>query len=135
MTDKIDIAEISRLLGVVDIVSIARGDFLFRAGDEANGFYVVRRGELEIRNDHLLYETISTGDIVGEMSVVDESTRSASVLARTRAELIAVDPAGFLALVENEPAFALTVMRVMARRLRQMNRRYEAALPKHSASP
>lgn len=112
------------------IVSIVRGDFLFRAGDEANGFYIVRHGELEIRIDHLVYET----NIVGEMSVVDESTRSASVLARTRAELIAVDPPGFLALVENTPAFALTVMRIMARRLRQMNRRYEAAQPRHSAS-
>jgi CRP-like cAMP-binding protein len=134
MGAKIDIALISRLLGVVDIVSVAPGDFLFREGDKADGFYIVRSGELQRMSGDIIYETITAGDIVGEMAVVDETTRSASVLARTRSELVAVDPPGFLALVKNEPAFALTIMRVMSRRLRKMNRRYETAQTKLSAT-
>jgi CRP/FNR family transcriptional regulator, cyclic AMP receptor protein len=123
---EIDVAQISRLLGVVDVVSVARGDFLFKEGDKADGFYIVRHGRLQIVSADIVYETITAGDIVGEMAVVDETTRSASVLARTRAELIAVDAPAFMVLVKSEPAFALTVMRTMARRLRKMNRRYRA---------
>ena len=134
MGAEIDIAQISRFLGVVDIVSVAPGNFLFKEEDRADGFYIVRSGKLQIIHGNIIYETIRAGDIVGEMAVVDETTRSASVLARTRAELVAVDRPGFLALVDNEPAFALTVMRVMSRRLRQMNRRYETAQTKHPAT-
>jgi CRP/FNR family cyclic AMP-dependent transcriptional regulator len=134
MEAQTDIAHISRLLGVVDIVSVAPGDFLFKEEDKAGGFYIVRSGELQIIHGDIIYETIRAGDIVGEMAVVDETTRSASVLARTRAELVAVDAPGFLALVKNEPAFALTVMRVMSRRLRKMNRRYETAQITHPAA-
>jgi CRP/FNR family cyclic AMP-dependent transcriptional regulator len=125
MENKIDIARISRLLGVVDIVSVGPGDFLFKKGNQGTGFYIVRSGRLQIVSGDIVYETITTGDIVGEMAVVDEATRSASVVARTRADLIAVDPPGFLALVRNEPQFALIIMQVMARRLRKMNQRYQ----------
>lgn len=134
MEAKIDISQISRLLGVVDIVSVASGDFLFKEKDKADGFYIVRSGELQIIHGDIIYETIRAGDIVGEMAVVDETTRSASVLARTRAELVAVDSLGFLALVKDDPVFALTVMRVMSRRLRKMNRRYETAQTTHLAA-
>ncbi len=50
--------------------------------------------------------------------------RSASVIAGTSAELIRIDVPKFLALVASAPDFALTVMRVMARRIRSMNSRY-----------
>jgi len=50
--------------------------------------------------------------------------RSASVIAGTYSELIKIDASQFLALVSATPDFALMVMRVMARRLRVMNRRY-----------
>jgi hypothetical protein len=40
--------------------------------------------------------------------------------------VIPVDKAQFLALVERAPSFALTVMRVLSRRLRAMNRRYRS---------
>src|SRR5271156_3186720 len=112
MEKKIDIVRISRLLGVVDMVSVGPGNFLFRKGDQGTGFYIVRSGRLQIMSGNIVYETITTGDVVGEMAVVDEATRSASVVARTHAELIAVDPPGFLALVRNEPQFALIIMQV-----------------------
>jgi len=46
------------------------------------------------------------------------------VIAGTSAELIRIDVPKFLALVASAPDFALTVMRVMARRIRSMNSRY-----------
>jgi CRP-like cAMP-binding protein len=46
------------------------------------------------------------------------------VIAGTRAELVKIDRAKFLALVANTPDFSLEVMQVMARRIRVMNQRY-----------
>jgi CRP-like cAMP-binding protein len=72
-----------------------------------------------------VYETVRAGGIVGEMGIVEQGARrSASVIAGTLAELVKIDTAKFLALVANTPDFSLEVMRIMARRLRVMNRRH-----------
>ena len=71
------------------------------------------------------YETLKPGGIVGEMAIVDQSSRrSASVIAGTHAELLKIDRKRFLDLVANNPDFSIEVMQVMARRLRVMNQRY-----------
>jgi hypothetical protein len=42
MTQDVDISRISRLLGVIDFVSIRSGDFLFQEGDAADALYIVK---------------------------------------------------------------------------------------------
>jgi CRP-like cAMP-binding protein len=63
------------------------------------------------------------------MAIIDERTRSASVIAGTYSELLEVDAAKFLSPIATAPSFALTVMRVVARRLRIMDLRYGRNLP------
>jgi CRP-like cAMP-binding protein len=127
MTHEVNLATLGRLLGVVDVVSVSPGNFLFREGDDAAALYIVRSGVLQIVGDDVIYETVTAGGVVGELAIADEGKRSASVLASTHAELWAVDTLGFLALVKADPEFALTIMSVMARRLRTMNLRYRVA--------
>jgi CRP/FNR family cyclic AMP-dependent transcriptional regulator len=128
MTRDVDVSKISRLLGVIDLVSIRRGDFLFQEGDAADALYIIKSGIVQVIGEAgLIYERVGEGGIVGELAIVDEGTRSASVRAESRADLIKVDVPGFLNLVASDPAFSLEVMRVMSRRLRAMNRRHGEA--------
>src|SRR5580692_2649238 len=129
MTQDVDVSRISRLLGVIDLVSIRRGDFLFQEGDDADALYIVKSGIVQVVGaGGLIYERVGEGGIVGELAIVDEGTRSAAVRAESRADLIKVDVPGFLNLVAGEPEFSLAVMRVMSRRLRAMNRRHGEAI-------
>ena len=129
MTQDVDVSRISRLLGVIDLVSIQSGDFLFREGDAADALYIVKSGVVQVIGEgDLVYERVEEGGIVGELAIVDEGKRSASVRAESRADLIKVDVPGFLNLVAGEPEFSLAVMRVMSRRLRAMNRRHGEAI-------
>jgi CRP/FNR family cyclic AMP-dependent transcriptional regulator len=127
MAHQLNLSKIARFLGVIEIISLRAGEFLFREGDAADGLFIVRSGQVQVTRRGTVYDDVSGGGIVGELAIVDEGARSASVRAATSAELIKVDVPGFLALVENEPEFALTVMRVMARRLRLMNDRDQAS--------
>ena len=127
MAHQLNLSKIARFLGVIEIISLRAGEFLFREGDAADGLFIVRSGRVQVTRRGTIYDDVSDGGIVGELAIVDEGARSASVRAATNAELIKVDVPGFLALVENEPEFALTVMRVMARRLRLMNDRDQAS--------
>jgi CRP-like cAMP-binding protein len=125
MAQDVDVSKISRLLGVIDLVSIRPGDFLFQEGDDADALYIVKNGIVQVLGPGgLVYESVGEGGIVGELAIVDEGTRSASVRAQSRADLIKVDVPGFLNLVVGEPEFSLAVMRVMSCRLRAMNRRH-----------
>jgi len=67
------------------------GEVIFRAGDEAELAYVVRSGTVDIivsRNgsDEVL-ETLSQGDFLGEMALVDNEVRSATAIARENVSL------------------------------------------------
>src|SRR5579864_8226194 len=125
MSCEFDFAAIASQHGFDAKVSLRCGEFLFREGDDADALYIVERGVLRIISGSTVYEIVQAGGIVGEMAIIDEGVpRSASVIAGTFADLIKIDGRQFSALIAEAPEFALMVMRVMARRLRLMNRRY-----------
>jgi len=110
-------------------VRLEAGQVLFKNGDPAENMFVVRSGALRIRSGSVIYEDVGPGGMVGEMGIVEaHMPRSAMVYALTPAELVEIDQQCFLTLVEETPSFALTVMRVLSRRLRRMDDRYEARL-------
>jgi len=98
------------------------GDVIFQAGDAASELFVIADGEVEIRLGNRVLEKMPRYGIFGEMALIDAAPRSATAVAATDARLVAVGEKQFLFLVSNTPFFALNVMRVMARRLRTMNR-------------
>ncbi|HEX3954223.1 MAG TPA: cyclic nucleotide-binding domain-containing protein [Stellaceae bacterium] len=106
-------------------VALRPGEVLFREGDDADAMYVVKQGTLRILSGSTILETVRDGGLIGEMAIIEEHMpRSATVIAGTYCELIEIDVPRFLALVADTPAFSITVLRVISRRLRVMNRRY-----------
>jgi CRP/FNR family transcriptional regulator, cyclic AMP receptor protein len=110
----------------LNVVRLEAGEVLFKNGDPSACMYVVRSGTLAIRSGRIIYEIVGPGGIVGEMGIVEtQMPRTAMVYARSPAELVGIDELRFLSLVEETPSFALAVMRVLSRRLRTMDVRYE----------
>lgn len=98
------------------------GEVIFVQGDDARELFIVQSGEVEIRLGNRLLETVSQYGIFGEMALIDDSPRSATALALTDVTLAPIKETQFLFLVQNTPFFALSVMRVLARRLRRQNK-------------
>lgn len=110
------------------IVALQPGEILFKEGDPGNAMYVVRDGVLRIRSGSVVYEDVVRGGVVGEMGLVEKlMPRSATVYALTASELVEIDEDRFFLLVERQPQIAITVMRVLSRRLRHMDGRYRVA--------
>jgi CRP-like cAMP-binding protein len=107
------------------VMRLESGQVLFSEGDPATCMYVLKSGSLRIRSGSVVYEDVRPGGIVGEMGLVEQhQPRSAMVYALSDCELITIDEARFFALVAETPHFALTVMQILSRRLRAMDRRY-----------
>jgi CRP/FNR family transcriptional regulator, cyclic AMP receptor protein len=100
----------------------AKGNTIFREGDQADEFFVVVRGEAEIRSGNRWFETVGQNGIFGEMAMIDDSPRSATVVALTDVTVAPIQEQQFLFMVKNTPFFALKVMRVLADRLRRQNK-------------
>jgi CRP/FNR family cyclic AMP-dependent transcriptional regulator len=108
-------------------IIVEEGEVLFKEGDPADCMYIVRTGSLRIRSGSIVYEDAIGGGIVGEMAIVEDSMpRSAMVYALTRSEVVKIDEKRFFSLVAETPSFARIVMRVLSRRLRSMDKRYQS---------
>ena len=106
-------------------IVLETGQVLFAEGDPPTCMYIVRTGALQIRSGSVVYEDVGPGGIVGEMGLVEKhQTRSATVYALKDSELVEIDEARFSSLIVQAPSFAITVMQVLSRRLRVMDRRY-----------
>jgi CRP-like cAMP-binding protein len=100
----------------------AAGDVIFQEGEQGEEFFVIRRGEIEIRSGNRLLETLGENEIFGEMALIDSAPRSADAVAKTDAVVAPITEKQYLFLVKHTPYFALKVLRVLARRLRTQNK-------------
>lgn len=96
---------------------VAPGQVIALPGDAPSGAFVVLDGTVtvELRGRSI---DLGPGEIVGELALlVPETGRTARVRAATDARCLSLPREDFLALVENEPSFALALLRELAERL------------------
>jgi len=102
--------------------SYKAGDIIFKEGDPGLFMYVVKDGKVELRAEGLLLETVISGQIFGEMALIEASPRCASAIAATDCKVVPLDQDKFQYLVKQTPYFALEVLKIMAQRLRAVNK-------------
>lgn len=101
--------------------SIPAGEKVFLQGDTGGTMYIVRSGAIDVLMFGQVLETVTEGGIVGELSLIDQSPRSAAALAATNAEVTILDRPAFLELIKAEPDFAFYVLRTLSQRLRKLD--------------
>ncbi len=104
-----------------DTLNLAPGDTLFKEGDPGDAMFVLLEGAMEVVVGDKVVDHSTRGAIVGEMALIDQSPRGATVVAREPSRLAKIDQRRFLHLIQLNPFFATHVMKVLADRLRQMN--------------
>ena len=115
--------DFSTLFNTENIEIYQPGDYIFKVGEVGKLMYVVKSGEVQIKVHDAVVETVVTGNLLGEMALLDNAPRSADAVAATQCEIIPIDMMRFLLLVQQTPFFSIEVMRTMVRRIRVMNAR------------
>ena len=109
----------SRLVAVAGEQEFAPGQFIVRQGQVGTGLYVIVDGSVRVlrgADDELA--TLKSGDFFGELSVIDQQPRNASVQAAEPTTVLAVASWDLLALLENDPALALNLIKGLVARVR-----------------
>ena len=110
-----------------EVVAVASGKYIFRKGEAAKVMYLIIEGEVELMLGNTVVETAGEGSFIGEMALIEDEPRSASARARGDCRVFPINEARFQLLVKETPFFALQLMKILARRLRNMDARASAA--------
>ncbi|MCP4141605.1 MAG: GGDEF domain-containing protein [Chloroflexi bacterium] len=104
--------------------SVKPGEILFRQGDLADGLYWIKEGVLVVLDGDLKKPRLLTfrraGHIIGEIALLEDTQRTASVVAISEAQLIYLNKDKFQDLLALIPDFGLELMRVLSARLREI---------------
>ncbi|HTR72371.1 MAG TPA: DHA2 family efflux MFS transporter permease subunit, partial [Solirubrobacteraceae bacterium] len=126
---------LERVAGLASVVELGSGEWLFREGEEADAVYVVRVGQLEVlqsgEDGEEQINTLGKGAVVGELALLNDSARSASIRALRDTELLRVEKGPFQALLQSRPELAIGLTRTLSAQL-QASR---AILPAKRSKP
>ena len=117
--------ELERISSLMQRKLFTPGEMLIEEGAVATQFFVLIKGQLEvvksIEGDELevLNQINLSGELFGEMALVEDKLRSAGIVAKEESEVLVVQKEGFLELVNHFPQFTLEVARSISNYLRK----------------
>jgi CRP/FNR family transcriptional regulator, cyclic AMP receptor protein len=106
------------------VASLARmrrygpGTTIVRAGDAGSAFFVLLDGTARVVTSKGRARRLGSGDFFGEMALLDDSPRSADVVADGEVLTMTISRSAFGKFLRSEPALALELLRTLAARLR-----------------
>jgi CRP/FNR family cyclic AMP-dependent transcriptional regulator len=104
-----------------DTITLAAEEILFKTGDALDGMFVLLEGAMAVMIGETMVEHSVRGAILGELALIDNSPRVATVIAKETCKLVKIDQRRFNFLIQQNPFFATHVMKVLADRLRHMD--------------
>src|SRR5688572_28252641 len=114
--------DLEQLCQMVWDVTLEEGAQLFAEGDIGDKAYVVKEGELEVvkraAGREVLLAVVGASEIIGEMSLLENTPRTASVRARSQAHLLVITPEQLDALFTSSPSAARSILRTVTSRWR-----------------
>jgi CRP/FNR family cyclic AMP-dependent transcriptional regulator len=111
---KKELGEIARFVTEVQFVP---GEHLGEEGELGRQALVLLTGTASVRKKGRKVAVLSSGDVVGEMSLVTRQPRNATVTAETEVAALVMDPREFAAVMEGHPKVAVKILRTVAERL------------------
>ena len=109
------------------------GEYIMRQGDTGVGAFIIRSGKVEVLQERdgkeVALATLGPGDVVGEMALLDEFPRSASVRAKEPTTALGIQRWHFRGILQSHPQLAVALLPILSRRIRNA----EGQLPQQAA--
>ncbi len=102
----------------VEDLDFAAGTVLTEQGQSGGEFFIVLSGEAEVRRDGAVADTIRPGDFFGEIALLDNGPRTATIVAKTPMRCLVLSPRQFQDVLHQDAEIAVTLLHAVTRRLR-----------------
>lgn len=123
--------QLAALLSCVQHRKFPRNSLIVRAGDETDSLYIILSGRVKVlipddQGREVILTMMGPHDFFGEMGLLDEQPRSASVEALEPCEMLRISKAGFTAFLKDNFDLAMLIIRNLVKRLRDADRKIES---------
>ncbi|HXV24677.1 MAG TPA: cyclic nucleotide-binding domain-containing protein [Alphaproteobacteria bacterium] len=129
---KVDPAKLKLLAFASERAVFSTGETLFHQGDPGDAAYIILNGEAEVlikgAAGPIVVATVGKNDFVGEIAILCEVPRTATIRASTPLTTLRITKDLFLRMLMDFPAIGIEVMRVLAQRLDHTTERLRDAL-------
>jgi CRP/FNR family cyclic AMP-dependent transcriptional regulator len=109
--------DLARIAGITDEIAVADGKVLITEGDRGREFFVIISGEVEVRRKGRKIATLGPGTYFGEIALLSQKPRTATVTAVTPLRLLVIADRAFVDLLDTMPELWLKVARSLAERV------------------
>ncbi|MGI9647251.1 MAG: cyclic nucleotide-binding domain-containing protein [Acidimicrobiia bacterium] len=113
--DRHELEEIGRH---ADEVSVAEGTVVVTQDASGNSFYVIVEGTADVMRDGRKLAELSDGDFLGEMALLEDLPRSATVVTTSPTRLLEMHRRDFSSVLDSAPHLARKMLATLAHRLR-----------------
>jgi len=131
---KIEPSKLKLLAFTSERLTYAEGDVLFEQGDAGDAAYIIIGGKADVVVDTpggpLIVATLGENEIVGEIAILCDVPRTATVKAKTEVTTLRITKDLFFSLVVEFPQIAVEIMRELAHRLEVTTARLREAVAK-----
>lgn len=117
---QLDADALTDIVAAALVRELSPGELVFREGDRGNELFVVVDGEVAVVSEgppRVSLATLGEGEFFGEVGLLSDAARTASVEARTQSTVLALGREVLRALLDREPAVLTTVLRFVRERL------------------
>ncbi len=130
----LSVAATEHLASSMEPVGVPAGTLIIQEGEAGNRFYIVAEGEFHVTRGGRSVATLGPESFFGEIALLRDTVRTATVTALTDAEVYAIDPPEFIAAVTGHSVSEEAVNRVMEDRLAESGRSPSAATDRGAVS-
>jgi CRP/FNR family cyclic AMP-dependent transcriptional regulator len=123
--------QLSMLLPAVQHRRFPRNSFVIRAGEETDALYIILAGRAKVLipdddGNEVILSVIGPNDFFGEMGLLDDQPRSASVETTEPCEMLRISRGAFINCLKDNFDAALVIIRNLVKRLREADRKIES---------
>lgn len=112
--------ELARIGSLLTEVSLKAGKVLCKQGDPGTEAFIIASGQCDVVLNGKKLATIGPGQVVGEMSMIDQAPRSATVTASEDMTVYVLESREFWSMVSESPLIARKLLKNLAQRLREV---------------
>jgi CRP/FNR family transcriptional regulator, cyclic AMP receptor protein len=128
---ELDDRELGAIAAVAKTRRYAKDDVVFHADEIGDVFCIIREGQVKVtmispEGKEIILNTLGPGEFFGEMSLLDEQPRSATIIAIEPLEVVTIWRSDFLQILEESFSITRKILVVLSKRLRQMSTRIES---------
>lgn len=108
---------------ILEEVFFEKGRYIVRQGEIGRELYTIIKGSVEVLSDGKVLDTIKDGGCFGEMSIIDSSPTSADVTAVKDSTLLKIEKDDFYGILRQHDKVAIGIIKVLNKRIRNLNKR------------